>query len=1383
MCGWADKKAMGSGTALVEVGACLMGLGPDIDANARALTELCGRLTGAACAVYIRLSDGGFGVAGHWNLPPDTEPVGHPFGIVCDDIIRRNQRVGVVVRDLPCTVCAQAEPGAAGCSFSSFAGHTVFVGDFPVGCLCAAYGGDTGISSEGLGILSILAAALGSEEQRRIGSEAVQEVQARHRLVLEGAAGGIWDWDVAGRRVHLSARWKAMRGYAEDEIGDAEAEWSSRIHPDDAPRVMAAVQAYFDGKADSFVCEYRTRRKDGSYIWVLNRGKGVRNAAGQVIRMAGSEVDITERKEAEARLRQLAQAVEQSPAAVMITDTDARIIYVNRAFESASGYASAEVMGRTPRFLQSGETAPETYRELWAAISSGREWRGELHNRHRDGHLYWESVSIAPVLDADGRITHYLAVEEDVTERKLDDEALNVSETRFRNAFEHSAIGIALVSPDGRWLKVNRRVCDIIGYDEGDLMRMTFQDITHPADLDTDLDFVRRLLAGDIDTYEMEKRYIHKDGRVVWVLLAVSLVRDAQGAPLHFISQIQDITERRYSEHQLRESAAMLARSQELAHVGSWKLDIATDRLVWSDEVWRIAGHEPRSLPDNPKAFWRFIHPDDRPRVFDAYSASIQNGSNGFEIEHRVVRSPTGEVRHVRGQCLHERDADGHIVQSIGIVQDITDGKRTEAYLQTSATLLALLSDRDLALPDVLQRTARILKEQTGLDAVGIRIREGEDYPYVGSDGFSEEFLHTEGTLIAFGQDGSICRNQDGTAQLECTCGLVVSGRTDPANPLFTPRGSCFTNNSRLLADKPVSEDPRLHPRNRCIHEGYASVALVPIRHGEQVLGLLHLADRAPGSFPDPVVPLVENLASSLGTALARHQSEEARERSEFRFHTLFENHAAVMLVIEPATGAIIDANPAAAAFYGWSQAELRRMRIQEINLLDDRSVKDEMESAQAHKKSYFEFRHRRADGSVRDVAVFSSSLAEADRSVLYSVIHDITESKQAEAERETLQAQVTQAQKMETVGRLAGGVAHDFNNMLGIIIGYGQLVLDDLKEGDPLRADVNEILAAADRSAALTRQLLAFSRKQTLQPEVIDLNALVQNIERMLGRLIGEDIELMLALAGGIGPVLADPGQIEQVVMNLVVNARDAMPEGGRVTIGTANGEVDQAFAARHVSMQPGAYVNLTVTDTGVGMDAETQQRIFEPFFTTKERGKGTGLGLATVYGIVQQSGGCIDVRSAPGQGTTFSVYLPQTQAKPEPAREGAVTVARVVVGEHILVVEDEAGLRDLMGQMLTHMKYRVTLAANGGEALLLVEEKGLFPDLVLTDMVMPNMDGCELIRRLRRSIPDLKAIIMSGYTDSRIVVDADTPFLHKPVGKAVLAEKVREVLLRDGA
>jgi signal transduction histidine kinase len=380
------------------------------------------------------------------------------------------------------------------------------------------------------------------------------------------------------------------------------------------------------------------------------------------------------------------------------------------------------------------------------------------------------------------------------------------------------------------------------------------------------------------------------------------------------------------------------------------------------------------------------------------------------------------------------------------------------------------------------------------------------------------------------------------------------------------------------------------------------------------------------------------------------------------------------------------------------------------------------------------------------------------------------------------LAAQFQQSQKMESVGRLAGGVAHDFNNMLSVILGYGEMLLDKLHSGDPLREDIKEIVSAARRSSVLTRQLLAFARKQTLQPEVLHLNDIVRHFDNMLRRIIGEDIDLQLALAEDVGYVLVDRGQIEQVITNLVINARDAMPKGGKLIIETAAVEIDGTFAEFHPGNEPGTYAMLAMSDTGCGMDKELLSQIFEPFFTTKEMGRGTGLGLSSVYGIIRQSNGNIRVYSVPGKGTTFKIYLPVTDLKPglstitdkEPNARGA--------GQQILVVDDELSLRNLLETSLSRLGYKVTAAANGGEALLMVEERGFNPDLIISDVVMPNMSGRELVDRLRMNRPDLKVLYMSGYTDRVIadhgILDPQTPFIQKPFTIRDVSRKVRELL-----
>jgi signal transduction histidine kinase/DNA-binding response OmpR family regulator len=400
----------------------------------------------------------------------------------------------------------------------------------------------------------------------------------------------------------------------------------------------------------------------------------------------------------------------------------------------------------------------------------------------------------------------------------------------------------------------------------------------------------------------------------------------------------------------------------------------------------------------------------------------------------------------------------------------------------------------------------------------------------------------------------------------------------------------------------------------------------------------------------------------------------------------------------------------------------------------------------------------------------------------LAHVIKDITQEKQAEAERERLSEQLRASQKMEAIGSLAGGIAHDFNNMLYVIMSFTDLALDAAAEGDPIRSQLGEVKKASARAAALIRQLLAFSRKQILQPVPLNLNRVTTELQKMLHRIVGEDIALVPVLAPDLALTMADPSQIEQVLMNLVVNARDAMPTGGKLTIATANVDLDAAFMMSGSTVKPGPYVMLAVTDTGSGMDAKTSDRIFEPFFTTKERGKGTGLGLSTVYGIVRQSGGEILVQSQLGQGTTFRIYLPRSDATVQEATAVLPAPTRLTGDETILIVEDEAAVRDLAKQVLVRAGYTVLTAANGAEALLLCERHAGKIQLALTDVVMPEMGGRVFAEQLAKQRPEIKILYMSGYTDDAIdhhgALAPGTHLITKPFSLTDLRRKVRELL-----
>jgi two-component system cell cycle sensor histidine kinase/response regulator CckA len=507
-----------------------------------------------------------------------------------------------------------------------------------------------------------------------------------------------------------------------------------------------------------------------------------------------------------------------------------------------------------------------------------------------------------------------------------------------------------------------------------------------------------------------------------------------------------------------------------------------------------------------------------------------------------------------------------------------------------------------------------------------------------------------------------------------------------------------------------------------------------------------------------------------------RQAAEEAVRSSEAQYRALFEHSPVPKFFFDAETRALLAVNDAAVRTYGYSREEFLQMTLDSIRPQDEvpalHSTLTEL-SPGAHMAGVW--RHQKKDGTIMDVEISVHMFVFGKRPCGLTVASDVTA-------RLRMEQKLRQSQKMDAIGNLAAGVAHDFNNLLSVIISYSEMLAEGLKQGDPMRSDLDEVLGAGKRAADLTRQLLAFSRQQILQPRVFQLTAVIDGVARMLRRLVGADVELTFVNAPDLGAVKADPGQIEQVLMNLIVNARDAMPAGGKLTVETANVELDADYAANHPDVKPGSYVMLAVSDTGMGMDAKTRDRIFEPFFTTKEKGKGTGLGLSTVFGIVQQSGGHVWVYSEQDEGTTIKVYLPREDAAAVVALDLATLAPMRGGSETILLVEDEAPVRALARTILERHGYSVLEAQTGGDALLICEQHKATIHLLLTDVVMPRMSGRKLAERLGAVRPEMAVLFMSGYADDAIVrhgvLDSDVAFLQKPITPEPLTRKVRAVL-----
>ncbi len=790
-----------------------------------------------------------------------------------------------------------------------------------------------------------------------------------------------------------------------------------------------------------------------------------------------------------------------------------------------------------------------------------------------------------------------------------------------------------------------------------------------------------------------------------------------------------------------------------------WEADFETLEFSFVSQVAeKILGYSVGEWCWNAEFWPRHLYAPDHDRVVSEWRSRAQQ-EDDYELEYRMVAAD-GRIVWLRDMVRVVRDPGGRPRQLRGVMVDVTEGRRAEEELRRVNRALKTLSECNRAMTHATEELAFLN------DICQIIVEVGEyRFAWVGVAETDEEK-----TIRAIARAGA------GEGYLEAirkTWAENASGR-GPSGVAIRTQQPCIVRD--------IGTDLGFAPwRHEAAQRGYASVIGLPLVADARAFGVLVIYSVEKDAFDIEEVKLLGELAGNVssGVTLLRTRAERQKiEEERARLSSAVEQATEAILITD-GDGTIEYVNPAFEHVTGYARSEVvgENPRILKSGKQEPEFYRDLWATLREGRAWSGRFINRRKDGTFYEAEAAISPVRDASGRVVnfVAVERDVTKERQ-------LEDQVRQSQRVEAVGRLAGGVAHDFNNLLTIITGYSDLLLDRLDEADPSRPHVTEIRKAADRAASLTRQLLAFSRRQVLTPQVLDLNSVVANMHKMLRRLIGEDVELVTIAAQDLWRVKVDPGQVEQVLLNLAINSRDAMPRGGKITVETANTHLDEKYAGGHFPVIAGPYVMLAVSDTGCGMDAETQAHIFEPFFTTKEQGKGTGLGLSMVYGIVKQSGGYIWVYSEVGRGTTFKIYFPCVEEQPSAAHLADVKKVEHGGSETILLVEDEPSVRSLVSGVLRTVGYHVLVARNGEDARIVSEQHKGDIHLLVTDVVMPEVSGPQLAEQMTLFYKNLKVLYISGYTDDAIVhhgvLDSTAAFLQKPFTPEALARKVREVL-----
>lgn len=1190
-----------------------------------------------------------------------------------------------------------------------------------------------------------------------------KETEKRLRLISENIRDVIWTRDFDLNFTYVSPSIYRMTGFTSEEVMSIHlksyktlGEYDHYLH--ELREKLDYAKAHPFEKGAPLIVETQIMRKDGALIWVENNISFNRDENGVPFEIIGVIRDITERKKVEETFKESEKLhrmiVENMQDSITLLDFDLNYIYQSPSEVRVTGWTAEEIRHISIK----DQMPPESFAaaEKVLAEEFEREFSGQPLDPHRkrvmelqiyrkDGSLIWEETTASFYRDETGKAVGILLCQRDITDRKKAEQAFAESEKRYRMIVENMHDSIATLDMNLKLTYQSPSEIRLTGYTPEEVARLAPGDIMTPESRAhvrsiLEAEFAREFSGDPVDPHHfvtLDVEVYHKDGHRLWQEVTASFNRDENGKPVEIMLVSRDITERKKMEAALKESERRYRMIVENMHDTIWTMDLDLHYTYQSPSEVRVTGYTPEEIMQPP--IEKVISKATYERVTQLFAEELEKEFSGQPLDPHRSRTIEVEMIHKDGSTIWQeisasfnRDENGKPIEIMLVGRDITERKKVEEELRESEKRYRMIVEN--------------MQESIALIDLNLQ------YIYQ-----SPSEIHISGYT------------PEEIIQI-------------PSEKQFTPES--FARGSQMLAEelelefsgKPV--DPH---RSRTIELEYYR------KDGSTVwLEVTASFQRDETGKPMGILMVSRDINE-------RKKMEAALKESEKRYRMIVENMQDTISLLDLDLNYVYQ-SPSEIRVTGFTPEEVIQIPSEKqvtpasyeraVELFSEELAREfSGEPVDPHRSIVIELEAYRKDGStvwIEETCTFQRDDNGKPIGILMAG-RNITERKKAEQERDKLAAQLLQSQKMETVGRLAGGVAHDFNNMLNVILGYIDLAKMRLTMENPIYTDLLEIEKAATRSRDLTAQLLAFSRKQIISPKVVNLNALIAETQKTITRLIGEDIDLKFYPAGDLWAIKFDPVQIEQILINLAINARDAMHKGGKLVIETSNITVDSSFCDSHMEIVPGDYVRLTVSDTGSGIDRANLPYVFEPFFTTKEFGKGTGLGLATVYGIIKQNDGFISVYSEPGQGSTFKIYLPRTIEElivaprtPEaPVRSGSGT---------ILLVEDDEMVLKMVSDMLEALGYMVIASESPVDALSLCQ-KGVTPiDLVITDVVMPQMSGKELRDKLIAFNPEMKILFMSGYTSNIIaqhgVLEEGMQFIQKPFSISLLAEKIRQML-----